>query len=507
MRTFLTCLLLLFLAACGGGGSGEPAGGGNGGGPPSPIVAPSALSYPSPTTAVVGTALPPLNPSVTGTVTSYAVAPALPAGLTLNTSSGQITGTPTVATASAVYTITARNTAGSTTFALTLVVNPPTTTALEPTAATTIGTGQRINLFFAQRVGGAPFPSYVDATQVGWTSSNPSFATVDASGIVTGIAEGSTTITARYQSFTLQLSVQVRGAWIARTLTVPGQGTRRYAIYVPNGIGALGPRPALIAMHGGTGTAMGQAASSQLAKTASTGQFYAIFLEGSGALQTFNAGACCGSAQSQNVDDVAFTRAVITDIRANYGVDPAKIYATGFSNGAMMAHRLACDLADQIAGIGAVSGASGEFDRAGTRYFTCRPSRPIPVLHIHAANDRNYPYSGGVGDGISTTNFYGVDPTINDWLSRNNVTSQFVEEVIGASTTCRRYTTRANLSLPTAPVTLCRINPPDVYDSVNRVVFGGGHSWPGGVRSPNANSDVPVSDFDASAYIWSQLNP
>lgn len=507
MRTFLACLFLLLVAACGGGGSGGSAGGGTGGGPTNPIVAPSALSYPSPTTAVVGTALSPLNPSVTGTVTSYAIAPALPAGLTLNTTSGQITGTPTVATPSATYTITARNAAGAATFALTLVVNPATTAALEPSAATTIGTGQRINLFFAQRVGGAPFPTYIDATQVSWTSSNPSFATIDASGNVTGVTEGSTTITARYQTFTLQVSVQVRGAWIARTLTVPGQGTRRYAIYVPNGMGALGPRPALIAMHGGTGTAMGQAASSQLAKTASARQFYAVFLEGSGTLQTFNAGACCGSAQSQNVDDIAFTRAVITDIRANYSVDPAKIYATGFSNGAMMAHRLACDLADQIAGVAAVSGASGEFDGAGTRYYTCRPARPIPVLHIHAANDRNYPYVGGVGDGISTTNFYGVDPTINDWLGRNNVTSQFVEEVIGASTTCRRYATRANASLPTAPVTICRQNPSDVYDSVNRVVFGGGHSWPGGVRSPSANSDVPLSDFDASTYLWNQLNP
>jgi hypothetical protein len=38
-------------------------------------------------------------------------------------------------------------------------------------------------------------------------------------------------------------------------------------------------------------------------------------------------------------------------------------------------------------------------------------------------------------------------------------------------------------------------------------VFGGGHSWPGGVRSPSANSDVPIADFDASTYIWSQLNP
>jgi hypothetical protein len=72
-----------------------------------------------------GTAVASLNPSVTGTVSSYSVSPPLPAGLSLNTTSGQITGTPTVTTTQTIYTITASNAAGSATFALTLTVSPP----------------------------------------------------------------------------------------------------------------------------------------------------------------------------------------------------------------------------------------------------------------------------------------------------------------------------------------------------------------------------------------------
>ena len=500
MKFPLVCLFSLGLAACGGGGSG----GGSGG----TITAPSGLSYPSPQTAVAGTAITPVNPTVTGTVSSYSVTPALPAGLTLNATTGLISGTPGAATPAATYTITAQNAGGTTTFVLTLTVNPATTAALEPGAATTIGTGQSISLFFVQRVGGAPYPSYVDATQVTWSSSNPGRALVNANGVVTGLAEGTTTITALYQTFSLQLTVQVGGAWIARTLSVAGQGVRRYAIYVPSGLGAAGPRPALLAMHGGTGTAMGQAASSQLTKFAQERQIYAVFPEGSGTLQTFNGGACCGTAQSQNVDDVAFARAVIADIRANYSIDAARVYATGFSNGGIMAHRLACGLADQLAGIAAVSGASGELDGAGARYYTCSPARPITVLHIHVLNDRNYPYVGGVGtDGISATNFYGVDATITNWIARNNVTNQPVEERIGASTTCRRYATPVDGIRPSAPVVNCRVDPPDVYDAVNRIVFGGGHSWPGGVRSASGSSDTPIQDFNANAYMWGQLNP
>lgn len=500
MKFPLAFLLSLGLAACGGGGSG----GGSGG----TIIAPSGLSYPSPQTAVAGTAIMPVNPTVTGTVSSYSVVPALPAGLTLNATTGQISGTPGAATPSATYTVTAQNAGGATAYALVLTVNAATTAALEPGAATTIGTGQSISLFVVQRVGGAPYPSYVDPTQVTWSSSSPGRALVNANGVVTGLAEGTTTITALYQTFSLQLTVQVSGAWIARTLSVAGQGVRRYAIYVPTGPGAAGPRPALLAMHGCTGTAMGQAASSQLTKFAQERQIYAVFPEGSGTLQTFNGGACCGTAQSQNVDDVAFARAVIADVRANYNIDAARIYATGFSNGGIMAHRLACGLADQLAGIAAVSGASGEFDGAGTRYYTCSPARPITVLHIHVLNDRNYPYAGGVGsDGISPTNFYGVDATITNWIARNNVTNQAVEERIGASTTCRRYATPADGNRASAPVVNCRVDPPDVYDVVNRIVFGGGHSWPGGVRSASGSSDTPIQDFNANAYMWGQLNP
>jgi hypothetical protein len=86
------------------------------------MPAPSGLSYASPQSLPVGTAITTLQPTVTGTVTSYGVSPALPTGLLLDAASGQISGTPTVAAANADYTITASNTSGSTTFALALKV-------------------------------------------------------------------------------------------------------------------------------------------------------------------------------------------------------------------------------------------------------------------------------------------------------------------------------------------------------------------------------------------------
>ena len=54
---------------------------------------------------------------------SYGVSPSLPAGLSLSTSTGAITGAPTAITALATYTVTATNSGGSTTTILTLTVN------------------------------------------------------------------------------------------------------------------------------------------------------------------------------------------------------------------------------------------------------------------------------------------------------------------------------------------------------------------------------------------------
>jgi hypothetical protein len=63
-------------------------------------------------------------PAVTGTVTSYSIAPGLPAGLSINTASGVISGTPTAPALPASYTITASNTGGKSTFSISFAANP-----------------------------------------------------------------------------------------------------------------------------------------------------------------------------------------------------------------------------------------------------------------------------------------------------------------------------------------------------------------------------------------------
>ena len=66
--------------------------------------------------------------STGGTVVTWSVSPSLPAGLSLDTSTGVLSGTPTAVTSSASYTITATNTGGTDTASVTIVVNDVTPT-------------------------------------------------------------------------------------------------------------------------------------------------------------------------------------------------------------------------------------------------------------------------------------------------------------------------------------------------------------------------------------------
>ncbi|HLA72331.1 MAG TPA: Ig domain-containing protein [Steroidobacteraceae bacterium] len=94
-----------------------------------PLQAPASLSYASSTLSLmVNRVLVPDVPSASGgLIATYAVSPALPAGLTLDPSTGIVSGTPATSADSARYTITGSNAAGSVQTALTIQVKdqPP----------------------------------------------------------------------------------------------------------------------------------------------------------------------------------------------------------------------------------------------------------------------------------------------------------------------------------------------------------------------------------------------
>ena len=107
------------------------------------VLPPAGLSYlTSQGVYVVGSAVLANTPSSTGgAIASYAVSPALPTGLTLNPSTGVISGTPSVVRASANYTVMGSNAEGATSTVLAITVNdiPPANLVYSSNPATYVG--------------------------------------------------------------------------------------------------------------------------------------------------------------------------------------------------------------------------------------------------------------------------------------------------------------------------------------------------------------------------------
>jgi polyhydroxybutyrate depolymerase len=103
---------------------------------------------------------------------------------------------------------------------------------------------------------------------------------------------------------------------------------------------------------------------------------------------------CCGAAQIDKLDDVALIRAILAQVEEHVTIDISRVYAVGFSNGAFMADRLACEASDIIAGIMTGSGGLTLYDNT-TVIDSCKPTNHVAVLATHGTSDAFVPYSGG----------------------------------------------------------------------------------------------------------------
>lgn len=177
-----------------------------------------------------------------------------------------------------------------------------------------------------------------------------------------------------------------------RQVVLADGSEREYRLVVPSTGSPESPkgRPLVIGLHGGMGNAEQFEQSSGFGDLAQREGFVAAFPEGSGLLQTWNAGGCCGAAAREGVDDVGFIRTLIAAVESVVPIDPRRVFVAGHSNGGMMAYRLACELSDEVVGIGVQSAAFVA--------PSCPDGRPVSVIHLHGTADENVPISGGRGN-------------------------------------------------------------------------------------------------------------
>jgi polyhydroxybutyrate depolymerase len=245
---------------------------------------------------------------------------------------------------------------------------------------------------------------------------------------------------------------------------------RTFHVHVPPGYDASKPTMLVFIFHGFTQHGVGGDIFaieylSQMDAVSDAQSFLVVYPDGVG--NGWNAGLCCGTAVSSNIDDVGFFDDMLAHLGAEYCLDAKRVYAGGLSNGGFFSNRLGCERADVVAAIGPVAGPLD--------ITPCNPSRPVPVFEVHGTTDPVVYYDGGSASGADS-----VPAAIATWESLDKCTDPVAQTVyMNGAATCTAETMCAGGSA----VELC-------------VIQNGGHEWPGGKDDflGNFSSDLDTSN-------------
>jgi hypothetical protein len=177
LSRYLVALGALALANCGGGGNDSSS-------PPPTAV---SVVYASPQIYTVGTAITPLMPTVSGSPTTFSVSPTLPAGLTMSSTTGAISGTPAAIMATTSFRVTAANATRSASATISLAVNDVPPGFTYPRASYTYTTDMPIVPMTPSTTGGPVVSWAVDGSLPAGLSLNTS--TGEISGTPTAAAD------------------------------------------------------------------------------------------------------------------------------------------------------------------------------------------------------------------------------------------------------------------------------------------------------------------------------
>jgi len=258
--------------------------------------------------------------------------------------------------------------------------------------------------------------------------------------------------------------------YLNETFTYEGE-EREYILYLPDVYSDESSLPLVVFLHSWGWNGKGEMWNTDFNEVAEEYGFVIIYPN---AAPNWNSGQT--SFPSPDTDDVAFIKALITEMHDKYHIDLERVFATGYSNGGHMAYRLACEATDQITAIASVSGAMAE-----SVFENCKPSRPISVLSIHGTGDTYMPYTGKPG-------MKSIEESIAFWISANACESTVTEAMPDID--------------PGDESTIEKTTHTDCADGSSVVLMkveNGGHTWPGEDDSTFGRVNM---DIDASEEIW-----
>lgn len=180
----------------------------------------------------------------------------------------------------------------------------------------------------------------------------------------------------------------------SRTLRWDGL-ERTFTVRIPRKADTGRAMPAIILLHGRGGSGQRFLERTRLTPFADTAGVLLVAPDGTGDPR----GWYTGFTRGDGVDDVGFINAVIDTLGAHHAIDKARVYVIGYSNGGVLAHRVAADLSRRIAAAAVYAGAIGARTARGSVSTIDPPRAPVPIMIIHGDADDVVPYDTTRGPG------------------------------------------------------------------------------------------------------------
>ena len=274
-----------------------------------------------------------------------------------------------------------------------------------------------------------------------------------------------------------------------RRVTVASAGQDRWYLQeIPPAHDGRNPVPVVVDLHGYGEGAVAHAESTQLAPYGAMQGFITVTPQGQGAQQAWDS--------APGSPDVQFVSDLLDQVERTLCVDTDRIFATGSSNGAMLASTLACVDSARFAAVAAVAGVA--------IVDGCTPRRAVPIVAFHGSEDPVVRYNGGLDPGIAALPLPDGQRTIADIRPGADLSIPQVMAWWGDRDSCGTDADEERLSPSTV---LLRFRCPGWTAVELYRIDGGGHTWPGRDVSSSAAQPRPgpESPLVAADTIWAFL--
>ena len=201
---------------------------------------------------------------------------------------------------------------------------------------------------------------------------------------------------------------------------------RETLVYVPESYEGTENVPLLLNFHGYGGYAADYLLTADFRQIAEEQTFLLAYPQGSSLNGFPHWNPSPPSATNKStVDDFGFIALLIDNLSATYRIDEDRVYAVGYSNGAMLTFGLACYWGERITAVGSVSGTMltdiGDL---------CQPPQPTAVITLHGTQDYILPYytaNNGATPKGDSINYVSAEGVIEYWVGFNQTQSSPTE--------------------------------------------------------------------------------